>query len=202
MKHDFLNQLDSALETELLSETEPMREHELIQRLQGAPYELFDEQALSGSLQLFQTHFILFNALYRLREKWRQEKLFELSIHTLAIVKKPYEEYEEALVSKDVLADYYLNWEHFESTRANDVDDLLNSFWNRVQGIRQPPAQAELDKAMQVMEFEESEVTDKGNLKRRYRQLLHRHHPDKGGSKQQVQEVKWAYTILQSQVSE
>lgn len=202
MKHNFLEQLDSALETELLSEADPMREHELIQRLQAAPYELFDEQALTGSLRLFQTHFILFNALYRLREKWRQERLFELGIHTLAIVKKPYEEYEEAVVAKDVLADYYLNWEHFESTRATDVDDLLNDFWQRFQGTRQPPAQAEVEKAMQVMEVEAAEVADKGNLKRRYRQLLHRHHPDKGGNKHQVQQVKWAYTILQTQVSE
>lgn len=207
MEHKFLEQLDRALETELLAESQALNEHELIQRLQQAPYELFSASALSGSLRLFQTHFIVFNALYRLREKWREEQLYELSIHTLKIEKRALPELDDMdtdaadmrVGQHDALASYYLDWAHFEKTRVEDVDALLDGFWQSFSAGNEAPTSAEVVSACEVMDVPSDIQVDAGLLKKRYRQLLHQHHPDKGGTHEQVQRVKWAYSILQTQ---
>jgi len=207
MEHKFLQQLDHALETELLAEQQALTEHELIQRLQQAPYQLFSKSALDGSLRLFQTHFIIFNALYRLRERWREEGLYRLEIHTLKIEKQALTDadadavdgLDAAVGAHDALATYYLDWAHFEQTRVEDVDALLDDFWQSFSAGGTPPSKDDVTAACAVMDVAHDAPLDARGLKKRYRQLLHQHHPDKGGTHEQVQRVKWAYSILQTQ---
>mmetsp|Transcript_16093 Transcript_16093/g.50599 ORF Transcript_16093/g.50599 Transcript_16093/m.50599 type:complete len:92 (-) Transcript_16093:35-310(-) len=59
---------------------EGISEFEIITLLKQPPYSLFDEDALRDSLMLFQTHFVLFHSLYRLRNEWREQKVGELDI--------------------------------------------------------------------------------------------------------------------------
>ena len=51
---------------------EEMKKHE------AEHYEFFDKEALRDPLALFQTRFLLFHCLYKLRERWRKEKKYEL----------------------------------------------------------------------------------------------------------------------------
>lgn len=197
MQHDFIQALDHAIETELLAASDSLNEHQLIVALQAKPYELLEANALTDTLRLFQTHFIVFNALYRLRNRWRQAQLFELDIHTLKIAVKPYEPADSGLDAMDPLAAYYLDWAHFEQTRAADVDALLDDFWHGRQVV--VVTMNDIDDAVATLALPAWPVSP-AELKRTYRHCMHQHHPDKGGCVQQAQAIKQAYRILQQQL--
>ena len=61
-------------------------EFDLIALLKRPPYSLFDEDALRDPLMLFQTHFLVFHALYKLQIKWRESGEGRLDIHTTKIL--------------------------------------------------------------------------------------------------------------------
>jgi hypothetical protein len=67
-------ELLSALAEILTRHPQGINEFDLLKILQHPPYELFDKDALSDPLLMFQTHFVLFNALYLLRDKWLLEQ--------------------------------------------------------------------------------------------------------------------------------
>ena len=60
-------------------------EYALIELLKKTPYQLFDEDALRDPLMLFKTHFILFHALYQLKQYWMEQNEGVLEIHALGI---------------------------------------------------------------------------------------------------------------------
>lgn len=185
----------SAALSELLAEQERWSEHALISRLQQPPYEIFESSALSDTMSLFKTHFMVFHCLYLLRSQWRREKVAELDIHTLAIHKKPWQSGLQALQPTDPLADYYLDLTQLTGTAADDVEQWLDDFWQQMAG-RPQQRQSTLSyaEACDIMQLQEPFSTVE--LKRQYRRLIHQYHPDKGGSSQQMLAVKEAYQTL------
>ena len=63
-----------------------INEYTLINTLKAPPFGLFKDAALSDPLILFNTHFLLFHCLYKLREQWRLQGVGELDIHATNIV--------------------------------------------------------------------------------------------------------------------
>lgn len=81
---------------------------------------------------LFKTHFVLFHALYRLKAHWQQTGTGNLDIHTLNIQLHEISHASHGasgLQNKDKLAEYYLNWDNFQQTNRNEVESLLDDFW-------------------------------------------------------------------------
>ncbi|KIP96679.1 MULTISPECIES: DNA-J related domain-containing protein [Pseudomonas] len=169
---------------------EGLSEYELLLRLsrwQGA-----EERLPTDTLELFRTHFLLFHTLYRLRDQLHAEQLAVLQISPLCIRLLPYQAGESALSEKDPLREYYLDLSHLRDTDADDVQKLLGAFWVRLQGGD------EKQSALAVFELE----AHNGNLdltiiRQRYRQLVSIHHPDRGGSTQQLQSINQAMETLQ-----
>ena len=60
-------------------------EHQLLGLLQKSPYSFFASDALKDPLILFQTHFLLFHCLYRLKGMWHQQGRGLLEISALSI---------------------------------------------------------------------------------------------------------------------
>ncbi|WP_164084614.1 DNA-J related domain-containing protein [Alteromonas flava] len=172
-------------------------EFDLLQRLMEAPYALFKPDALQGSLALFQSHFILFHCLYRMRQEWRALHVGELQIHTTNIQLQPYQPPKAALTQSDKLQEYYLDWAHFASTSGADVDELLEQFWlqfgTTTNATIEPQA---LTESLTVMGLEESAASDLVTVKQCYKRLLHQHHPDKGGDAAHAQRIVAAYRTL------
>lgn len=193
------------LSTQKAEFEEGMTEYALISQLKSPPYQLFNENALRDSLALFNTHFILFHALYLLRNLWRDTSVGELDIHTTRIVLRPLKTSSQCdcgtnattLDKSDPLADYYLNWQNLVSTGEADVEALLNGFWQRMMGAE--PAFDSKESIVQchaLLNLDESVPITLPTLKRHYKKQLATVHPDKGGSHEAAQNVISAYQTL------
>lgn len=182
-------------------------EYELIRLLQGPPHELFNADALTDPLVLFQTHFILFHTLYQLRQEWRDEDVGDLYISAMSIKLQPMQlqpnNNKSEIAAADPLAEYYLNWQNLVDTQQEDVETLLSSFWLKMAGIEDANVLSEhqLQHYLDVLEWPEQLSLDMHTLKQQYRKLQHSNHPDKGGSSARSQQILQAYTHLRKHLT-
>ena len=166
-----------------------LSEHELLQTLREADEDALGAARLDDSLNLFQTHFILFHALYRLRERLLAGDGEGLWIHVLRIqLLPPGDASGQHLGHPDPLRDYYLDWTNLEQTSAADVDSMLGRFWRRY--LRQD-RRAE---ALRVLELDAG--ADETAIRNQYRRLAMRHHPDRGGDTGTLQAINEAAALL------
>lgn len=196
---DQITELIDVLIVLLLDHPNGYSEYELITLLQQPPYEFFDKSAMNDPLKLFQTHFLLFHCLYRLRAQWLDSKQALLDISALKIVRSPLKNTglspTDCPTLDDPLAQYYLDLSHLSNTERSDIEELLASFW---QGINQPSnrfdSKESLTEAMKILELKAPvEVKD---LKGQYRRLAQRYHPDKGGNSEHFKKICRAYHQL------
>ncbi|MCA1767011.1 MAG: DnaJ domain-containing protein [Idiomarina sp.] len=187
---------DIEILTQILSENLEAKPHwtelQLIESLQSPPYEFFDKEALRDPLTLFQTHFLLFHCLYKLRERWRMQERSELFIHTLNIECQPWRRGQSAVAENDPLADYYLDLNQLTTTSEADVESMLDDFWRRM-GHSSCKAKSDMPAAEAWQLLEAEPPVTKAFIKRQYRKLVHKYHPDKGGSVAKMQRVQKAY---------
>ncbi len=176
---------------ELLREApEGISEFQLIQQLKARHCTHVPNLPLTDKLVLFRTHFLVFNALYRLRDRLWAENAAHLEIGPLQIRLSPYMSGAQALGEQDVLRSYYLDEKHLKETSELDVEKMLKSFWTRMQGNEEKAA------ALALFELEDGPV-DYALIKLRYRQLVSQHHPDRGGSTTRLQSINKAMEILE-----
>ncbi|WP_298188821.1 DNA-J related domain-containing protein [uncultured Pseudomonas sp.] len=169
-----------------------LAEYDLIQQLKARHCTHIPNLPLTDKLVLFRTHFLLFNALYRLRERLWATRSGYLQISALNIQLLPYLSGSLELSEHDPLRDYYLDMSQLRDTDEEDVATLLRSFWSRMQGGE------ELQAALELFELAESpETLTPASIKQRYRQLVSLHHPDRGGSTERLQSINKAMEILE-----
>lgn len=180
-----------------------LSEYELLKFLQAAGHIQFERIALLDNLSLFQTHFILFHTLYTLREELWQDEKQVLDISPLKIILYTFDEESAGkkdssaktdiqhtrVTAHDPLRDYYLDINNLEQTSADDVTRLLDTFWSRLDANDQRAA------ALEVLEL--SDPVDYHAIKKQYRRLAMRHHPDRGGDKVQLQTLNVAMAVLE-----
>jgi hypothetical protein len=152
--------------------------------------------AADADLHLFQRHFLLMNALYRLQDQlWREERVW-LTISPLriaiesAIENAPAQASEQPLGAAEntALRDYYLDWREFEATDGAAVATLLDSFWQKLHAHDGRAA------ALATLQL----CADAGwdEVQRQYRRLAAATHPDRGGDGDRFLAVREAYEIL------
>ena len=117
----------------------------------------------------------------------------------------------------DALASYYLDWNNFEQTDEESVEALLTSFWStmgkaqyasfndgdieaahRILGLTWIRSDLHRDtlRDSSPSKSEEHSVYSLKEIKKHYRKKLQQLHPDKGGSREQAQQVISAYQLL------
>ncbi|WP_375276913.1 DNA-J related domain-containing protein [Alteromonas australica] len=187
-------------------------EFDLIALLKRPPYSLFDEDALRDPLMLFQTHFLVFHALYKLQIKWRESGEGRLDIHTTKILlrgdiqpqnippqNKDATQAQTHLAGLDPLASYYLNLDNLKGTSEADVAALLDDFWCQMAGQKLGgPNTKDRDKACDVLKLDKQDILTLNSLKAHYRKALLKVHPDRGGNVEEAQQVIQAYRVLLS----
>ena len=168
----------------------------LISLLQAAPHHVFDRDALRDSLTLFQCHFVLFNALYVLRDQWFEERRQVLDIHATNIQLSTEKACDNTVTADDPLRSYYLDWSHFDSTSAHDVDALIDSFWTRMGNPVVAVDEHDVFRAKALLTIPDESVLSKTLVKKHYHRQQHLHHPDKGGDGALAGQLSWAKQVL------
>lgn len=176
----------------LCAAPEGLAEYVLIQQLRDRHCTQIPNLPLTDKLVLFRTHFLLFNALYRLRDRlWAAQSAY-LHISPLNIQLRPYQAGSSEISEHDPLRDYYLDLSQLNDTDEQDVAKLLLSFWTRMHGSEEKQA------ALELFELADSEqALNLATIKHRYRQLVSQHHPDRGGSTARLQSINKAMEILE-----
>ncbi len=182
--------LEQACLTLLSQHPDGISEYQLLKRLRDEEYALFPRLELGDHLGLFQSHFLLFHSLYRLRDRLHLEQRALLRISALLIELADYEAGDGALCEADPLRDYYLDLDNLDKTGEADVVALLDDFWRRMQ--RGEPERVAA--ALTVLELDE--VSGFEQVKRQYRRLVMRHHPDRGGEGAKMLALNEALEIL------
>lgn len=142
----------------------------------------------SASLLLFQKHFLLFHVLYSINLELVEHNLGALQISPLLIKRLEYIEAEMQIGEFDGLSEYYLDLKHLEEANEDNVNGLLDKFWEKfLRNDRRGDA-------LKVLGLNEPVSNDE--IIKRYRKLASIHHPDKGGDKNKIQEINEAYAVL------
>ncbi len=163
--------------------------HELLSELKSVSKlpRLHDDDQLA----LFRLNWMMMNALYQLQRDLVQDKLL-LVISTLDIHLESYEgseaEAESQALEQHPLRDYYLDWDNFSETTLEEVQAMLDGVWQNYLSSDQQ------DSAYQILGLEP--CADSKTIRKRYRQLVHQNHPDKGGDADTFMEIREAYEIL------
>lgn len=185
----------------LLVEGAQYTEFELIKALTELDPPFFRVDALKSNLNLFQTHFLLFNSLYLLDKYGREQKVFYIDISALHIQLRTYSDNQSAQVapSQDSgLASYYLDITNLKTTTADDVENLLNQFWQ--QYIRHKiSTEEEIQASLQYFNYQK--IPDRAQLKQDYRKLSNRTHPDKGGNQSEFEQLVQHYQTIKSAIT-
>lgn len=144
-------------------------------------------------LQLFRQNFTLMNALYQLQQQWSELgewldiSLMSIQLKTLSVG----DGLQQLSISgRESLRDYYLDWDNYYSTSADDVESLLSDFWLSFNKFDQHP------QALSVLGLKGGEP--RSVIEKRYRQLASQHHPDKGGCGEEFIKIREAYEILKA----
>lgn len=166
-----------------------LSEYELFAVLNESGLEIFDKSAFSDEHTLFCRHFILFHALYRLRDELLASQQYLLDISALNICLLPWVSGQDELVRHDPLRRYYLNMIELEKTSPADTAHLLGRFWARYY------SQEGRGAALQVLGLEDP--VDSQAIRKQYRLLAMQHHPDRGGDTEQFQEINAAMRLLE-----
>ncbi|MGW8247262.1 MAG: DNA-J related domain-containing protein [Acidiferrobacterales bacterium] len=174
----------------LKTESNGTSEYDLIQYLRDR--ELFnldpDELLSSDSLVMFRIHFIVFHALYRLRDRVRQQAINDIDLNPVCIRLLHYQNSESALVEYDALYEYYMDTGNLENTGSEDVDEMLQRFWLRL-GNSERRAEA-------LKELGLNDPISDDAIRKQYRRLAMKHHPDRGGKREKLQRINAAVSIL------
>ncbi|MBA1278568.1 MULTISPECIES: DNA-J related domain-containing protein [Pseudomonadaceae] len=205
MTDDFESEMDLAEQIFVLlcEQPEGCSEYQLIQQLKARHSTHIPNLPLLDKLVLFRTHFLVFNALYRLRDQLWGENRHNLQISPLCVQLQPYMPGIAGVVENDPLREYYLDMTNLRDTDEGEVERLLASFWSRMRGDHLDERSEAWDPEQKQAALELFELDQEGAsltlhaIKRRYRQLVSIHHPDRGGSTKRIQSINLAMEILQ-----
>jgi hypothetical protein len=134
------------------------------------------------------------HALYKLQNDYLSKQQYYLDIQAIKIARRPYfsnavmNENEDPLTHYDPLKDYYLDISHYFETSEHDVNELLNSFWKKYL------AQDDKQDALNTLKLPEN--SSYTTIKKQYRLLAQKHHPDKGGCGKHFAKINAAKSIL------
>lgn len=167
-------------------------EFDLLKRIEAADAGL-KHTTDDANLALFQKHFVLMNALFRLQQSlWDEEQLW-LSISPLRIALETRDAATAQALSIEAgtaLRDYYLDWQQLLATDSAGVAELLAGFWQRFH-VRDGHAAALAALQLDV-------DADWMSVKQQYRRLAAQTHPDRGGDGAQFLAIREAYELLRA----
>jgi DnaJ-domain-containing protein 1 len=183
------NPLKGSILSILKDHPEGLSEHALIRQLEAHGH-TFDKDEAQQDLALFQTHFLVMNALYQLQDKLLTEGQY-LAISPLSIRLETAGAGGNSSPTQGPdarLRAYYLDFTHLEQTTGADIVALMNGFWERYLAI---DGRADALNTLGVTGEEGWPA-----IQQAYRRLAAEHHPDRGGDPERFMAIRKAYEVL------
>lgn len=181
---DFVSSIQKFLDERM----ESFKEYDLLSHLDNQGFFKELDSEISSSLLLFQKHFLIFHVLYSINQEMVETKKGALLISPLEIKKLDYVEADTQIGEVDALSEYYLDLQHLKSANEDNVNELLDGFWEM---YLRNEKRGDALKTLGLCD----PVTDK-EITQCYRKLASVHHPDKGGDTNKIQAINEAYAIL------
>ena len=190
LSSSFLANLHDAIIPILQSHPQGIKEYDLIKKLLALDAALLPDPEFSDTYTTFRLHFILYHALYKLRTELLEQKQGILIIELVNIQLLPFQSNEEnkRLSEQDKVGEYYLDIENLDKTTAQEVNNMLESFWQKFTAFDQREI------ALKALEL--SDPVDFRTIKTNFKRLTMIHHPDRGGNKERFQEINAAMSVL------
>lgn len=180
----------------LREHSDGISEYDLLKALKNK-HTMLNKLADDPNLQLFRQHFLIMNALYQLQTSLWQEEQVSLIITGMRInllYEPPAHDSSNATTlaqsADSKLAAYYSDWDEYVSTEKEDVERLLDSFYNGIVNTD------ERKDALKTLALDSGLIDDKDAIKRQYRKLAHDAHPDHGGDPELFISLRQAYECL------
>jgi hypothetical protein len=159
----------------VLSNGEHYKVHTLAAHLQAV--ELLKQLDDDPNQDLFKRNFVLMNSLYTLQSELIEDDIY-LHIDSMDIYLADKDQTPEL---DTPLKHYYLDWQNYH-TDNEEIEALLDSFWQRFSyqhcSTNQPLDKATIDNLCQQWQI--TQPLEEKAIRRRWRQLAIKHHPDKG----------------------
>jgi hypothetical protein len=162
---------------------EPLSEYQLLKLLKDKGWDL--PTSASDSL-----------ALYVLQDEyWCEQRYLEISVLKIALHEavKPSEinRSSTSLLYSNAhsLRAYYLDLSELELATSDSVNNLLDQFWGKYL--------VDDERAEALAIFSLPATTSYSEIKKTYRRLAMRNHPDRGGDAHAFQSLNHAFVILQ-----
>ncbi len=186
----------------LLRHPQGITEYSLLKKLEetaaaAGPFPLHTAD-LTDPLSLFETHFLLFYTLYKLRDSVREKPLSsdawnDLEIHVTCIRflrssegSAPPPDSAGIPAADDPLRRYYLDLSNLKNTGREDVKELLQSFWKRYTGFSRK------EEALRYLGLPFDASPE--DIRQRYRELALKSHPDRGGDSEEFRKLNGHYS--------
>ncbi|WP_413702401.1 DNA-J related domain-containing protein [Psychromonas sp. KJ10-10] len=169
------NPLIWPLLTLLKASPENNKIHHLASELQHQG--LLPDLDIDADKALFKRNFLLMNALYQLQEMLLPEYWLQIQALDIQLSMQLPIDLQLELDTDISLRQYYLNWEHFE-TSAQEVESLLSQFWHKY-GRALGNAGTEMDKSHAFQVFELDKNASQQVIRRQWRKLALKWHPDR-----------------------
>ena len=176
----------------LHQQTDGYEEIALMKALETARPDVFQRGDLNDKLNLFQSHFVLFNALYHLQQQWLDEASGYLAISPSLIQKQALTETSDKQplnTEVDHLKDFFLDPANLNDTDRQQIEQWLDNFWNM-----QPCTSDE--ELLLILELSSKEKYSWAAIQKKYRQLSMQYHPDRGGNTEKLITINQAYQLL------
>ncbi|WP_228260784.1 DNA-J related domain-containing protein [Marinobacter orientalis] len=167
----------------------------LIKTLQKAPWELLGTVNFAEPDKLYPVHFLLFHVLYRLRDQLASGG------ETLTISPLVIRLHRSRVVAgtglpdqRDELRHFYLDLSGYRMPEES-INRMMEDFWAGRSGLRPEPG--EIREAAATLGFD-GVPAGFDEVKQRFRRVVMRAHPDRGGETETIQHLNQAFAMLKA----
>lgn len=159
----------------VLSNGEHYKVHTLAAHLQAT--ELLQQLDDDPNQDLFKRNFVLMNSLYTLQAELIEDGIY-LHVDSMDIYLSDNQRTPEF---DSPLRSYYLDWQNYHADNE-EIEALLDSFWQRFASNQAISHKVLDDAALASLcqQWQLSQPIEEKMLRRRWRQLALKYHPDKG----------------------
>lgn len=168
----------------------------LIRALQADRWALIGPVAFHEPDRLYPVHFLLFHVLYRLRDQIGESgEYLHISPLCLRISSPDTMPQASSLPdSPDALRAFYLDLSQYFLSETT-IREMMDRFWSGPAGRKPAPSSAiSAGKVLGLDPLPEEFST----VKQRFRKLVMRAHPDRGGDTGEVQKLNQAFSLLKA----